>query len=112
MKQTSIRWFIPVLAAVAVFGLCGCGTPAPSGSVAGGAEVTTGYQPIQSDLIYSVNYDAAGRLLTVVLYEDGVYDYADVPAEVYEGLLKAGDRDQYYSETIKKGYKGTKFTME
>jgi len=96
-----------------LFGVCGCrSTGGDAGLSAGGGEVATGYQPIQSELIYSVNYDAAAGMLTVVLYEDGVYDFADVPKEVYDGLLKAADRDQYYRDTIKSGFKGKKFTME
>lgn len=113
MNLSSIRWTLFMLSIAVLFGVCGCRSTGGAAAVsAGGGDVTTGYQPIQSELIYSVNYDAAASMLTVVLYEDGVYDYTDVPKDVYDGLLKASDRDQYYRETIKSGFKGKKFTME
>ena len=111
MNLLSIRWTLLMLATAVLFGVCGCRSTGGN-AAAGGREVTTGYQPIQSELIYSVNYDSAAQMLTVVLYEDGVYDYADVPKEVYDGLVKASDRDQYYRDTIRTGFKGKKFTMD
>ncbi len=113
MRKQAMKWTLSVLTVAVLFGLCGCrttGDQASASAVKG--EVRTGYQPIQSEQIYSVNYDAESQILTVVLYEDGVYDYEAVPPEVYEGLLKAKDRDQYYQNTVRGGYKGKKFTME
>jgi hypothetical protein len=96
----------------------GCATSGSSGGDSGASamgsarEVSTGYQPIQSDLIYSVNYDQAGQVLTVVLYEDGVYDYSGVPEPVYRGLLDADDKDAYYEKSIQKKFAGKKFEMK
>ena len=114
MNQPSIRRIISMLAVAVLFGVCGCRTTQdqPASPAAAKGEVSTGYQPIQSELIYSVNYDASAQMLTVVLYEDGVYDYEAVPREVYDAFLKAKDRDQFYRDTLKAGYKGKKFSAE
>jgi len=104
-----------ILIAVSFIMLSGCTTATStqsSSTVSGGQEITTGYEPIQSELIYSINYDKAAKTLTVVLYDEGVYDFADVPDTVYDALLKADDHDTYYKEHIAKKYKGKKFIME
>lgn len=112
MKKLYIQRIPMVCAFVFLLGVCGCRTTENQAAVsAGSGEAHTGYQPIQSKEIYSVNYDAAAQVLTVVLYEDGAYDYAAVPKEVYDGLLNAEDRDQYYRDVLMKGYQGKKFSM-
>ena len=78
----------------------------------GASDVATGYQPIQSELIYSVTFDQANSVMTMVLYEEGVFDYKDVPRSVYDAFLKAKDRDEFYRTKIQPTYKGEKFKME
>ena len=112
MKKPCIQRIPMVGVFILLLGVCGCRTTENQPAVAASpGEAHTGYQPIQSKEIYSVNYDVAAQVLTVVLYEDGAYDYAAVPKEVYDGLLKAEDRDQYYRDVLVKGYQGKKFSM-
>ena len=114
------KWIV-ILGAALV--MCGCettGKKAPSKVVASSPsasapvqkEVSTGYQPIQSELIYSVNYEPDTKMMTVILYDEGAVDYAGVPAEIYAAFLAADDHDAYFTNKVQKKYKGTKFVKE
>ena len=47
-------------------------------------------QPLgRSEALESVGYDAATRRLRVAFRHGGVYDYLDVPAEVFTALVEA-----------------------
>jgi hypothetical protein len=43
--------------------------------------------PLESEALAAVGYDAASRTLRIRFEHGGLYDYFDVPADVYEGLL-------------------------
>lgn len=101
-----------VLVNALLFSGCTTTTSTNAAAPSGSQEIATGYKPIQSELIYSVNYDEPTQTLTVVLYDEGVYDYENVPAAQYEALLKADDHDAYYKSNIAKKFKGKKFAMD
>lgn len=117
MKKTWIS--IAGMAGLVLFA-AGCTTiqqsqqqaPAQPVEVVEEAVVSTGYQPIQSDNIYSAKYDEATQVLTIVFFEDGVYDYEAVPKQAYDAFIQADDKDGYFEEEIKDMYTGTKFSMD
>jgi hypothetical protein len=42
--------------------------------------------PVDSDALTAIGYDAATRTLRLRFETGGLYDYFDVPSEVYAGL--------------------------
>ncbi len=73
---------------------------------------STGFLQLESARIYSIRYEADSRLLTVVLRGGDVYDFRDVPADVYEGWLRAGDKDAYFDEQVRDAFPSTRLAFE
>lgn len=68
----------------------------------GRMEDTVHRMPVESSSIASVGYDVGRRLLEVEFKESGdVYQYLEVPSEVYEGLLASESRGRYLNTSIK-----------
>ena len=62
-------------------------------------------QTVASSLIRSVGYDPAGSILEVELVEPNrVYTFYDVPYSVYDELLEAPSKGQYFNEFIRDLY--------
>ncbi|HMP89911.1 MAG TPA: KTSC domain-containing protein [Kiritimatiellia bacterium] len=61
----------------------------------------------RSQAINEISYDADSRNLTIV-FDRGTYVYADVPAEVYEGLVASDSQGAYYRNEIRGKYKGSR----
>ncbi len=57
--------------------------------------------PVTSSMIASVGYDRQEKILEVEFVNTGhVYEYYDVPYDVYQGLMKAGSKGSYMSNNI------------
>jgi hypothetical protein len=52
---------------------------------------------VSSSNLSSVGYDAESQTLEIEFHNGGVYQYAGVPEEVYEGLLSADSQGKYFS---------------
>ncbi|PKP14055.1 MAG: KTSC domain-containing protein [Bacteroidetes bacterium HGW-Bacteroidetes-3] len=62
-------------------------------------------QSVESSNLASIGYDAANEILEVEFNHGGVYQYFDVPENVYEELMNADSHGQYFDRNIKKaGY--------
>ena len=62
-------------------------------------------QSVESSNLASVGYDAKNEILEVEFNHGGVYQYFDVPENVYEELMSASSHGQYFDRNIKKaGY--------
>ena len=62
-------------------------------------------QSVESSNLASVGYDAENEILEIEFNNGGVYQYFDVPENVYEALMNAGSHGQYFDRNIKKaGY--------
>ena len=59
--------------------------------------------PITSSNLSSVGYDQSTSTLEVEFRHGGVYQYFDVPAARYDGLLSAYSRGSYFDSFIKDG---------
>lgn len=62
------------------------------------------FVPVASSMIGAVAYDAERRELHVRFTGGQTYVYADVPREVYDGLLAAGSAGQYLNASVKGRY--------
>lgn len=60
-------------------------------------------QSVKSSNLASIGYDAASEILEVEFNHGGVYQYSDVPENIYEELMNASSHGQYFDENIKKG---------
>lgn len=67
-----------------------------------------GFEPIRSSVLDGVKYDAASRTLSIAFDSGDVYDYQNVPEDVYRGLIAAGSKGQYFQSKIKGRFSYTK----
>lgn len=58
-----------------------------------------------SAVISSINYDAAKAILSITFVSGMVYNYLDVPGEVYHALKTSGAKGIYLNQHIKGRYK-------
>ena len=63
---------------------------------------------VSSSAISSVGYDRKGRVLELEFSSGGVYDYYEVPPEVYESLMSAESKGRFVSEQIRGQYPSEK----
>lgn len=61
-------------------------------------------QPVSSSNLSAVGYDPASRVLEIEFHNGGVYQYSGVPQHVYDGLMSAGSKGQYFHAHIKDIY--------
>lgn len=59
---------------------------------------------VESSLIQAVGYDAERRLLEIAFTSGRVYWYADVPPEVYQSLMAAESKGEYFLAHIREVY--------
>ncbi|MDP2113434.1 MAG: KTSC domain-containing protein, partial [Bacteroidota bacterium] len=57
--------------------------------------------PVASSTIASVGYDAEKQILEIELQHGAIYQYLDVPKEVYNRLMNAGSIGSYFMNEIK-----------
>lgn len=62
-------------------------------------------QYVESSNLRSVGYDAEHEILEIEFKSGSVYQYYNVPAAVYAGLLSASSKGQYHSQSIKDKYR-------
>lgn len=58
---------------------------------------------VTSSNLAAVGYDYDSATLRIQFLKSGTYDYYGVSSDVYEGLLAAGSKGQYFDANIKKG---------
>jgi len=61
-------------------------------------------EPVESSNLASVGYDADNKILEIEFNHGGIYQYFDVPKEVFEDLLKAPSHGKYFVHNIKDEY--------
>ena len=61
--------------------------------------------PVTSSNLSAVGYDYESATLRVQFLKGGLFEYQGVPSNVYEELMAAGSKGQYFDQFIKKaGY--------
>ena len=61
-------------------------------------------QLVTSSTIAAVGYDASDGTLEVEFHGGGTYQYSDVPASVYRGLVGAPSKGSYFHAHIRTTY--------
>ncbi len=61
-------------------------------------------ETVESSMIHAVGYDPEKRILEIVFNSGRTYQYEDVPLEVYEGLMNASSKGQYFLGMIRDAY--------
>ncbi|MFD2231364.1 KTSC domain-containing protein [Alkalimarinus sediminis] len=56
--------------------------------------------PVDSSNLVSVGYDEEASILEIE-FNNGVYQYFEVPAHVYEELINSGSKGSYLYQNIK-----------
>ena len=57
-----------------------------------------------SSNLHSVGYNAADGTLEIQFRNGRIYQYADVPYSVYEGLMRAKSHGRFFHAFIRSGY--------
>jgi len=60
---------------------------------------------VSSSNILAVGYDPAEKILEIEFHSGSVYQYFEVPASQYQGLLGARSKGRYFSRYIKNRYR-------
>jgi len=60
--------------------------------------------PVTSSDLSSVGYDPISQTLEIQFNSGGIYQYSDVPANVYEGLMSASSHGKYFHAHIRTSY--------
>ena len=63
---------------------------------------------VNPTVLHSIRYKAEEKLLEVELHAGEALQYYGVPAEVYEGLMSAESRAQYFDRRIRLCYRHKK----
>lgn len=63
--------------------------------------------PVSSSNLVAIGYDSNTATLRIV-FHSGVYDYYNVPQNVFEGLLNASSKGKYHHAFIKNSYSYSK----
>ncbi len=61
-------------------------------------------QKVQSRTIRSIGYDPEARILEVELHDGKVYNYKNVPINMYVSLMKASSHEDFILQRIKPNY--------
>ena len=59
------------------------------------------HQPVSSSTIASVGYDASSETLEIAFHKTGLYQYFNVPAELYEAMMAAPSQGGFFNANIK-----------
>lgn len=53
------------------------------------------------EAILDFRYNHVSRILTIVFFSLGTYNYSNVPYDTYDDLLQSRDKGRFYNEKIK-----------
>ena len=62
-------------------------------------------KPVQSSNIATIGYNSNSLTLEVEFLNNSIYQYFDVPQNVYDDLMKASSHGQYLAQNIKGNYR-------
>jgi lysyl-tRNA synthetase class 2 len=58
----------------------------------------------ESSVIKTSHYDAETQVLTISFQSGAIYHYANVPQNVYDGLLRAESQGRYFGEKVRNDF--------
>jgi KTSC domain len=59
---------------------------------------------VQSSMMTFVNYDDEASELDITFTSGKIYRYREVPAEIYDGLLDAESKGEFFNDNIKDAF--------
>ena len=59
---------------------------------------------VESTMLHAVGYDPDLRVLEVIFNSGGIYLYRDVPPDVYDAMMKADSKGEYFLEVVRNRY--------
>ena len=59
--------------------------------------------PVSSSNIASIGYDPDRKILEIEFLNGSIYQYFEVPENIYAGLMSAGSHGRYFDAYVKKG---------
>ncbi|WP_255197763.1 KTSC domain-containing protein [Halorarius litoreus] len=63
--------------------------------------------PVSSSNLSSVGYDADTQTLEIEFNDGSVYQYSNVPTNIYEGLISAPSHGKYFHRNIRDSFNYT-----
>ena len=57
--------------------------------------------PVESSNLASVKYDPESSVLEIEFKSGEIYQYSEVPQSVYDGLMNAASKGEYFLQHIK-----------
>ncbi|RXZ48650.1 KTSC domain-containing protein [Agromyces fucosus] len=60
---------------------------------------------VSSSNIVTIGYDTASQTMEIEFIGGSVYQYFDIPAHIYEGLLAAGSAGQFFHAQVRGHYR-------
>jgi hypothetical protein len=57
-----------------------------------------------SSVIYKITYNASSLTLRITFVSGSIYDYRNVPIEIYQGMKSAASKGTYFNQYIKGKY--------
>ncbi|EIJ41893.1 hypothetical protein BegalDRAFT_0989 [Beggiatoa alba B18LD] len=61
-------------------------------------------QLVKSSAIHSVGYDINTEILEVELHDGSLYEYYKVSKRVYDDLMRASSKGEFFNEYIRNSY--------
>ena len=61
-------------------------------------------QNVSSSNLRSVGYDAQSQILEIEFRNGRVYQYYEVPQDIYKDLMTAASKGSYFNDVIKDAY--------
>jgi hypothetical protein len=61
-------------------------------------------QSVTSSNIEAIGYSEEDNILEVEFHDGSVYQYLEVPKDIYDGLMSASSHGTYLNEHVKKVY--------
>ncbi|PVH27057.1 KTSC domain-containing protein [Sphingobacterium corticibacter] len=65
-------------------------------------------KPVTSSNIASIGYDENSSTLEIEFLNNTIYQYFDVPHQIYQGIMSADSQGQYLAQNIKGTYRYSK----
>jgi hypothetical protein len=57
-------------------------------------------EPVESSMLVSIGYDVEQRILELEFNSGKVYQYFEVPAQVYQDMMKDDSKGSYFQAVI------------
>ncbi len=61
-------------------------------------------QTVESSALHAIGYDGEHRILEVIFNSGRIYQFVNVPAEVYAALLAAPSKGSYFNASVRDIY--------